>query len=231
MPMNEEGWFTEVCEEAGTAFSLRTGEKLHDERSAYQRIEVFLTTEFGNLLVLDEPTNDLDIETLDLLQELLSDFDGTTLIVSHDRDFIDRIAMTTIAMEGDGKALVYAGGWSDYQAQKTLSDEDADPSAKPQPAAKQPSAKDAQKTDRTDGAPTKLSYKDQRRLDALPKEIARLEAEIAKLEEFLATPNLYEEHPRKFDQAVALHKEKRDALDASESEWLELEERREALEN
>ena len=72
----------------------------------------------ANLLVLDEPTNDLDIETLDLLQELVADFDGTVLLVSHDRDFLDRVATTTVAMEGDGRAVVYAGGWSDYRAQR-----------------------------------------------------------------------------------------------------------------
>ena len=72
----------------------------------------------SNLLVLDEPTNDLDIETLDLLQELLDDYDGTVLLVSHDRDFLDRVATTTIAMEGDGRATTYAGGWSDYRAQR-----------------------------------------------------------------------------------------------------------------
>jgi ATP-binding cassette subfamily F protein uup len=77
-----------------------------------------LMAQSSNLLVLDEPTNDLDIETLDLLQELLDDYDGTVLLVSHDRDFLDRVAATTVVMEGDGKATIYAGGWSDYQAQK-----------------------------------------------------------------------------------------------------------------
>ena len=72
----------------------------------------------SNLLVLDEPTNDLDVETLDLLEELVADYDGTVLVVSHDRDFIDRVASTTIAMEGDGRAVVYAGGWTDYRAQR-----------------------------------------------------------------------------------------------------------------
>ena len=72
----------------------------------------------SNLLVLDEPTNDLDVETLDLLEELVADYDGTVLLVSHDRDFIDRVASTTIAMEGDGRAIVYAGGWTDYRAQR-----------------------------------------------------------------------------------------------------------------
>ena len=72
----------------------------------------------SNVLILDEPTNDLDVETLDLLQELINDYDGTVILVSHDRDFLDRVADTTIAMEGDGNAIVYAGGWSDYQSQR-----------------------------------------------------------------------------------------------------------------
>ena len=76
----------------------------------------------SNLLILDEPTNDLDVETLDLLQDLLGEYDGTVLLVSHDRDFIDRVASTTIAMEGNGRATVYAGGWSDYQAQKAMAE-------------------------------------------------------------------------------------------------------------
>ncbi|MCI4663375.1 MAG: ATP-binding cassette domain-containing protein [Neomegalonema sp.] len=182
----------------------------------------------SNLLVLDEPTNDLDVETLDLLQELLADFDGTTLLVSHDRDFIDRIATTTIAMEGDGKATVYAGGWTDYQTQRQLAEEELSPAK----AAKSGGVKGASPPIAGAEAkkPAKLSYNEQRRLSALPKEIARLEAEIAKLEEFLATPNLYEEHPKKFDQAVALHREKQEALETSEMEWLELEERREQIE-
>jgi ATP-binding cassette subfamily F protein uup len=87
----------------------------------------------SNLLVLDEPTNDLDIETLDLLQELLDDYDGTVLLVSHDRDFLDRVSATTIAMEGDGRAVTYAGGWSDYQAQRALALPD-DAAQRPRPA-------------------------------------------------------------------------------------------------
>ncbi len=92
----------------------------------------------SNLLVLDEPTNDLDIETLDLLQDILGDYDGTVLLVSHDRDFLDRVADTTVAMEGDGRAVVYAGGWSDYRAQRG-EDAPADTAAGPARAA--PAAK------------------------------------------------------------------------------------------
>ena len=87
----------------------------------------------SNLLVLDEPTNDLDVETLDLLQELLDDYDGTVILVSHDRDFLDRVATATVAMEGDGRATVYAGGWSDYQSQKPKEDT-AKPEAKRAPS-------------------------------------------------------------------------------------------------
>ena len=92
----------------------------------------------SNLLVLDEPTNDLDVETLDLLEELVADYEGTVLLVSHDRDFIDRVASTTIAMEGDGRAVIYAGGWTDYRAQRGAvrrRRRPAAPKAKARPAA------------------------------------------------------------------------------------------------
>ena len=174
----------------------------------------------SNLLVLDEPTNDLDIETLDLLQELIADFDGTVLLVSHDREFIDRVASTTIAMEGDGTAVIYAGGWSDYVAQRgpraTETPLDTRPVAAPRPA---PSR----------GPSRKLGYRQQQRLDALPGEIDRLEAEIAKLEELLADPQLYARDPGRFGKATEALAERRARLDAAESEWLELEELRETL--
>ncbi len=178
----------------------------------------------SNLLVLDEPTNDLDVETLDLLQELLADYDGTVLLVSHDRDFIDRVAATTIAMEGDGKAIVYAGGWSDYRAQRGER-EPAKPAApkaqaKPQPKPQPEAAK---------APPKKLSYKDQRRLDMLPGEIDRLTGEIAKLEALLADPDLYARDADKFAKATAALEQRQKALEDAETEWLELEEAREAL--
>ncbi|MFA5581903.1 MAG: ATP-binding cassette domain-containing protein, partial [Paracoccaceae bacterium] len=171
----------------------------------------------SNLLVLDEPTNDLDIETLDLLQELLTDFDGTVLLVSHDRDFIDRVASMTVAMEGDGNATLYAGGWSDYRAQRG---EDAAPATKTPAKAAKP------KADAAPAAPGgKLSFTEQHRLDALPAEIARLEAEIAKLSEFLADPDLFSTAPAKFDKASKALVERQDALNAAEEEWLALAEK------
>ncbi|MEM1298679.1 MAG: ATP-binding cassette domain-containing protein [Pseudomonadota bacterium] len=184
----------------------------------------------SNLLVLDEPTNDLDVETLDLLQELIGDFDGTVLLVSHDRDFLDRVATTTIAMEGDGRAVVYAGGWSDYRAQRGVAPTDVGAQSR-RPATssgrdgdRRPAAADAKTTD----APKKLGYRQQQRLDALPGEIDRLTAEIAKLEEFLADPDLYASAPQKFAKASEGLTERQAALDAAETEWLELEELRDA---
>lgn len=176
----------------------------------------------SNLLVLDEPTNDLDIETLDLLQELLADFDGTVLFVSHDRDFIDRVATSVIAMEGAGRAVEYAGGWSDYSTQRgeTMA-----------PVAEKPKAKSAARTAPAPRADLKkLSFKETHRLETLPAEMERITAEIAKLEEFLASPDLYSREPAKFAKASEALVERQGLLAAAEEEWLELEEKRENLE-
>jgi ATP-binding cassette subfamily F protein uup len=170
----------------------------------------------SNLLVLDEPTNDLDIETLDLLQELLDDYEGTVLLVSHDRDFLDRVATTTVAMEGNGKATVYAGGWSDYQAQKQ-----ADTPAHTRSKEKIKIApKPTQKKEKYG-----LRFTEKHRLDALPGVIERLEGEIAKLETYLAAPDLYAKEPLKFQKATEALVERQSALSAAEEEWLILEEK------
>ena len=177
----------------------------------------------SNLLVLDEPTNDLDIETLDLLQELVADFDGTVLLVSHDRDFLDRVATTTVAMEGDGRAVVYAGGWSDYRAQRAGQAERPEP----KPAASTPQRKPAAKEPRPAGRAEGLSFTQRHRLDALPAEIERLGAELGKLEALLADPDLYARDPERFDKATRALAERQARLDAAETEWLELESLRE----
>ena len=175
----------------------------------------------SNVLVLDEPTNDLDIETLDLLQELLDDYDGTVLLVSHDRDFLDRVATTTIAMEGNGQATVYAGGWSDYQAQKGAD------------ATHQDGKKDAKtiskKSELKSKSPAKpkLSFTEKHRLEELPKELERLEAEIGKLEELLADPELFTREPVKFKKATEALTARQEALAKAENEWLTLEEKAE----
>ncbi len=177
----------------------------------------------SNLLVLDEPTNDLDIETLDMLQELLDDFDGTVLLVSHDRDFLDRVATTTIAMEGGGRATVYAGGWSDYQAQAqtAVPEEKAEKSKPKEPEVKRDSKKEKP-------ASQGLTFTEKHRLEALPAEIDRLGAEIAKLEELLAQPDLYTREPVKFQKATEALVQRQTALADAEEEWLTLMEKAEA---
>ena len=171
----------------------------------------------SNLLILDEPTNDLDVETLDLLQELLGNYDGTVILVSHDRDFLDRVAATTIAMEGNGKATVYAGGWSDYLAQRGQDDFAQSVAETKKAAVARP------KQDKT----TKkgLSFTEKHRLEALPAELERLEAEIGKLEELIADPELFTREPVKFKKATEALVQRQEKLAASEEEWLELEEK------
>ncbi|WP_446030910.1 ABC-F family ATP-binding cassette domain-containing protein [Phaeobacter inhibens] len=171
----------------------------------------------SNLLVLDEPTNDLDVETLDLLQELLDSYDGTVLLVSHDRDFLDRVATTTIAMEGGGRATAYAGGWSDYLSQRAPVEGAAEKAEK----AKASKPKPKQEAQPKDG----LSFKEKHRLEALPGEIDRLEAEIAKLQQLMADPELFTREPVKFQKATDALVERQEKLSAAEEEWLELEEK------
>ncbi|NOD91755.1 ATP-binding cassette domain-containing protein [Ruegeria sp. HKCCD4884] len=177
-----------------------------------------LMAKSSNLLVLDEPTNDLDVETLDLLQELLDDYDGTVLLVSHDRDFLDRVATTTIAMEGNGRATVYAGGWSDYIAQR------GDVTGKKEEKAKASKPKVKQEVKPKSG----LSFSEKHRLERLPAEIARLEAEIAKLEELMSDPELFTREPVKFQKATDALVERQEKLSVAEEEWLMLEEKAES---
>ncbi|MDG1802885.1 MAG: ATP-binding cassette domain-containing protein [Paracoccaceae bacterium] len=170
----------------------------------------------SNLLILDEPTNDLDIETLDLLQEILDDYDGTVLLVSHDRDFLDRVATTTIAMEGRGRATVYAGGWSDYQFQKAEVDQvESQTTTKP---------KEAKLTSKKDAA-AGLSFTEKHRLQELPSVIERYEAEIAKLETLMSDPDLFTKEPVKFQKATDALVERQSKLAEAEEEWLMLEEK------
>ena len=181
----------------------------------------------ANLLVLDEPTNDLDMETLDLLQELVAGFAGTVILVSHDRDFLDRTVTSTIAPEGDGRWVEYAGGYSDMLAQrgsktferrggreKVAKEETAAISA---PQAAKPSSK-------------KLSYKQKFALENLPKRMEEAGAKIAALEAKLADPALFSKDPAGFQKIAASLDAERAALHAMEEEWLELEMLREEIE-
>lgn len=176
----------------------------------------------SNLLILDEPTNDLDVETLDLLQDILGEYDGTVLLVSHDRDFIDRIATATVAMEGEGRVQAYPGGWSDYAAQRPERMEEA------QKAAPKPANASAQTGAPAQGAGPKassLSFTERKRLEDLPALIARLEAEIGKLNTLLADAELFTREPVKFRKATEALTERQSALETAETEWLDLAER------
>jgi len=173
----------------------------------------------SNLLILDEPTNDLDVETLDLLQDILGDYDGTVLLVSHDRDFIDRVATTTVALEGNGRATAYAGGWTDYLAQRgEVVEEKSVKSSISRVEAKPEVKKVAQG----------LTFTEKHRLEALPGIIERLEAEIGKLADFLSDPELFAKSPDKFRRASEGLAERQLALTAAEEEWLMLEEKAQA---
>ncbi|WBU59099.1 ABC-F family ATP-binding cassette domain-containing protein [Paracoccus albus] len=168
----------------------------------------------SNLLVLDEPTNDLDVETLDLLQDILGEYDGTVLLVSHDRDFIDRVATSTVAMEGDGRAIIYPGGWSDYRAQR-------EPARAPVPQPDKPRPAPASTVPARERPPkTGLSFTEKHRLEELPAVISRLETEIAKLSEFLSNSEIYNEAPAKAQKATEALAERQAALDSAEEEWL-----------
>jgi ATP-binding cassette subfamily F protein uup len=184
----------------------------------------------SNLLILDEPTNDLDIETLDLLQEIVAGYNGTVILVSHDRDFLDRTVTSTIAPANpdapDGRWIEYAGGYSDMLAQRKGALEE------------RRKAEKAEKARTETGAPAgeagkakgKLSYKQKFALENLPKEMAKAEAEIALREKKMADPALFTKDPGTFNRLAAEMEKLRESLVKMEEEWLELEMLREELE-
>lgn len=193
--------------------------------SGGERSRLLLAREFAreaNLLVLDEPTNDLDLETLDLLQEVIADYEGTVLIVSHDRDFLDRTVTVTLGLDGSGKVDIVAGGYEDWAKRRTGVPSKAGAQVRP-----------ASKEERIGPFPSqgsrKLSYKDQRDLDRLPGEIEHLEAEIAAVEDVLADADLYTRDPKRFseltDRATRLRADKH----VAEERWLEVAEMAEEL--
>jgi len=193
-----------------------------DTLSGGERSRLLLAREFArtaNLLVLDEPTNDLDLETLDLLQEVIADFDGTVLIVSHDRDFLDRTVTITLGLDGTGKVDVVAGGYADWEAKRRKPI-----TTKTKPAKRQqdtPSARAQTAPSKSD----KLSYKDQRDYELLPARIEELEAAISKGEAILSDADLYASDPQKFANISKGIENARAEKDAAEERWLELAEK------
>ncbi|MEA1071783.1 ABC-F family ATP-binding cassette domain-containing protein [Sphingomonas sp. LY160] len=189
--------------------------------SGGERSRLLLAREFArasNLLVLDEPTNDLDLETLDLLQEVIADYDGTVLIVSHDRDFLDKTVTVTLGLDGSGKVDIVAGGYEDWvrqRGERSAAREKAKPkrveeAARPAPA-------------------KKLSFKDQRDLDRLPGEVERIEGEIAAAEAAIADPDLFMKDNKRFAALSAKIDQLREERDAAELRWLEVAEMAEQL--
>ena len=186
--------------------------------SGGERSRLLLAREFArksNLLVLDEPTNDLDLETLDLLQEVIADYDGTVLIVSHDRDFLDRTVTVTLGLDGSGKVDIIAGGYADWEAKRQKRIAPVKPMKSMAPAAAPaPTPQPPRKT--------KLSYKDQRDYDLLPGRIEELLAQIARDEAVLSDPALYTRDPAKFAALTKAIEAARAEKDAAEERWLEL---------
>ncbi len=178
----------------------------------------------SNLLILDEPTNDLDLETLDMLQEMLADYQGTILLVSHDRDFLDRVATSVLMAEGNGKWTEYAGGYSDMVSQRGEGVEARKVKAEAAKASSAPPKPEAPQAQR------KLSFKEKHALETLPATMKKLEDEIGTLEGKLADPNLFSKDPKAFDSAASRLTAAREELAKAEEQWLELEMKREQLE-
>jgi ATP-binding cassette subfamily F protein uup len=177
----------------------------------------------SNLLVLDEPTNDLDLETLDVLEDMLGDYDGTVILISHDRDFLDRVVTSVIAPDRDGKWIEYAGGYSDM-----LSQRGAD--LKREAAKAADDRKEAKAAGPAAPSKRRLNFNEKHALETLPKTIAALQREIAKQQRILDDPNLYRKDRKKFDAASAATAIAQTELTAAEDRWLELEVLREEIE-
>ena len=200
-------------EQANTPVGVLSG----GERGRLTLARAFATP--SNLMVLDEPTNDLDLETLELLQERLADYAGTVLLVSHDRDFLDRVVTSVIATEGDGRWTEYAGGYTDMLAQRGPARTAASATNRPRAAA--PVAKAASR---------KLSFRDKHALETLPGRIAGLQAEITRLNALLSDADLYARQPARFADTTRALDAAQAALAAAEEQWLALEMLREELE-
>jgi ATP-binding cassette subfamily F protein uup len=180
----------------------------------------------SNMLVLDEPTNDLDLETLDLLQERLADYTGTVLLVSHDRDFLDRVVTSVIATEGNGRWIEYAGGYTDMLAQRAAAGSRV-PAAGA--AAKKPARPAPNAPQHATARSRRMSFKDRHALEMLPTQIASLQDKIAALNVLLADLEFYARDPNGFRQTTTAFASAQEELAAAEEQWLTLELRREEL--
>jgi ATP-binding cassette subfamily F protein uup len=181
----------------------------------------------SNLLVLDEPTNDLDMETLDVLEEMLAEYPGTVLLISHDRDFLDRLVSGVIVPEGDGRWTEYAGGYSDMLAQRgaDLTRENSKPQARKVSREAASVAAGAQPVRR------RLTFSDKHALETLPKTIAKLQTEIDALQAKLGDPQFYARDRAAFEKVTAALGELQLKIATAEEQWLELEILREELAN
>jgi ATP-binding cassette subfamily F protein uup len=180
----------------------------------------------SNLLVLDEPTNDLDLETLDVLEDMLGDYDGTVILISHDRDFLDRVATSVIAPDANGKWVEYAGGYSDMLAQRG-----ADLQQRPAKTAAEPPKDKAVPVHAAAPSKRRLSFNEKHALETLPKTMADLHATITKQQALLDDPGLYARDRKAFDAASAAIAKAQAELEAAEERWLELEMLREEIES
>jgi ABC transport system ATP-binding/permease protein len=193
--------------------------------SGGERNRLLLATLFArpsNLMILDEPTNDLDMDTLDLLEEVLSDYDGTLLLVSHDRDFLDRLVTSVIAVEGEGEVQEYVGGYSDYAIQRQERNGEAAKARRKETAATTAAAEPKQRK--------KLGYQQQRELDQLPKTMEDLSTKIKAAETKMADADFFRRDPAGFQKTSEGLSKLQAELEAAEERWLELEALREELE-
>ncbi|MEM7464249.1 MAG: ABC-F family ATP-binding cassette domain-containing protein [Pseudomonadota bacterium] len=208
-------------EQAGTAVSRLSG----GERG---RLMLAMGLRLpSNLLVLDEPTNDLDLETLDVLQEYIASYEGTVILVSHDRDFLDRICTLILYPEEHGVWHEYAGGYSDMVAQRKVT---VSPSKDKRPAQISQKPAEPRSGERASDKP-RLSFKHRHTLETLPAEMEKLQSEIAKLQKALEDTDLFSKERKKFDAYTQALTERQALLEAKETEWLELEMLREEAEN
>src|SRR6266478_3722392 len=179
----------------------------------------------SNLLVLDEPTNDLDLETLDVLEEMLGDYEGTVILISHDRDFLDRVVTSVIAPEGNGRWIEYAGGYTDMLAQRG-----ADLTREVVKTAVIRGDRELKASTPSGASRRRLNFNEKHALETLPKKIAKLQAEIAKQQRHLDDPDLFQKDRKKFDQASDKLTKTQSELQEAEDKWLELEVLREEIE-